>query len=483
MSPQLIAFIVLVVVNFMLIVGMVFLERKDPKSCIAWALSFLVLPFISWFIYIMVGKGPKFSKRRWSKRKQLADKKLEQRLKNGDFNFYEGSNNENSQIVKLNYYYGGSPCQSNNEVEFFIDAHEMYDRQLEDIKNATESINVMYYLFKTDAAGKALRDALIEKAKQGVKVNVVYDSSGNLKTNLYFFRDLIKAGGKVHPFFPSIFKLINSNFCYRNHRKIVVIDGKIGYIGGMNIGVDYLSQDKRIKPWRDTHLRIVGESVCMLQTRFIKDFTCSSKRAIIDDDITPFFDTNKYFPDPIKTGFSPIQIISSGPDTTKQEIKYCYQKIISESKKEVYLETPYFIPDDSFLDTILMAQAAGVQVYLVIPKVWDKKIVYHVTISYLEKLLEAGVKVYKYPGFIHSKMCVGDEIAASIGTANLDIRSFALNFEVNAVLYSPKEIIKAKDIIKADISISEEYTLEMFKKRSKWSKFWEAILRLFAPLM
>ena len=249
MSPQLIAFIVLVVVNFMLIVGMVFLERKDPKSCIAWALSFLVLPFVSWFIYIMVGKGPKFSKRRWSKRKQLADKKLEQRLKNGDFNFYEGSNNENSQIVKLNYYYGGSPCQSNNEVEFFIDAHEMYDRQLEDIKNATESINVMYYLFKSDAAGKTLRDALIEKAKQGVKVNVVYDSSGNLKTNLYFFRDLIKAGGKVHPFFPSIFKLINSNFCYRNHRKIVVIDGKIGYIGGMNIGVDYLSQDKRIKPW------------------------------------------------------------------------------------------------------------------------------------------------------------------------------------------------------------------------------------------
>ena len=224
MSPQLIAFIVLVVVNFMLIVGMVFLERKDPKSCIAWALSFLVLPFVSWFIYIMVGKGPKFSKRRWSKRKQLADKKLEQRLKNGDFNFYEGSNNENSQIVKLNYYYGGSPCQSNNEVEFFIDAHEMYDRQLEDIKNATESINVMYYLFKSDAAGKTLRDALIEKAKQGVKVNVVYDSSGNLKTNLYFFRDLIKAGGKVHPFFPSIFKLINSNFCYRNHRKIVVID-------------------------------------------------------------------------------------------------------------------------------------------------------------------------------------------------------------------------------------------------------------------
>lgn len=485
MDAQTVAALSIYIIDILLVIGMVFLERKDPKSCLGWAFAFLALPVVSWFVYIMVGKGPKFSKRRWAKRKKRADHRLQERFDKTNSSVYLGDGCvAQRQLIRLNTEYAEAPCLANNSVEFFIDAHEMYARQLEDIKEAKKSINVMYYLFKPDAAGKAFRDALTAKARQGVKVNLVYDSSGNLRTRRRFFRELIKAGGQVRPFFPSIFKLINRNFTYRNHRKIVVVDGQIGYIGGMNIGVDYLSQDKRIKPWRDTHLRIVGEAVTMLQARFLKDFTCSDRNPLGDRHIDSFFGPDSvYFQPPVKTGSSPVQIISSGPDMDRQEIKFCYEKIIAASTREIYLETPYFIPDDSFLDAILLAQASGVQVYLVIPAVWDKKIVYHVTVSYLEKLLEAGVKVYLYPGFIHSKMVVGDEICASVGTANLDIRSFSLNFEVNAVLYGHEEVVRARDICRADIAKSREYTLAQYRRRGRWNIFVEAILRLFSPLM
>lgn len=484
MTPFQIATIVIYSIDLILITGMIFLERKDPRSFLLWAILFVVVPIISWLLYLLIGKGPNISRGRWSRKKKAADKMLQERLSNERVELYLGDTEARKQIVNLNLNYGESPCFCNNSVEFFIDAHEMYERQLEDIKNAKKSINIMYYLFKPDAAGKMFRDALTEKAKEGIQVNLIYDSSGNLKTRLSFFKKLIAAGGKVRPFFPSVFKFINNNFCYRNHRKIVVIDGEIGYVGGMNIGVDYLSQDKRIKPWRDTHLRITGESVTLLQTRFIKDFTCSNKNPMDKKDIDNFFKKDfSYFPSMKECGDSPVQIISSGPDTTKQEIKFCYKKIIQQSTKEVYLESPYFIPDDSFIESIILAQASGVQVHLIIPKVWDKKLVYHVTISNLEEVLKAGAKVYLYPGFIHSKMVVGDTICASIGTANLDVRSFALNFEVNAVLYKEEDVIKARDICRADIAKSEELTYEKFKKRSLWNRFFESILRLFSPLM
>lgn len=484
MSSFEIATIVIYSIDFILIVGMIFLERKEPRSFLLWSVLFIFMPILSWLIYLLIGKGPNISRSRWSKKKKEADKLLEKRLSREQVELYLGDTEARKQIVNLNLNYGEAPCFSNNSIEYFIDAHEMYDRQIEDIKNAKRTINIMYYLFKPDAAGKMFRDALTAKAKEGVQVNLIYDSSGNLKTRLSFFKELIAAGGRVRPFFPSIFKFINNNFCYRNHRKIVVIDGEIGYVGGMNIGVDYLSEDKRIKPWRDTHLRITGESVAFLQTRFIKDFTCSNKNPMNKKDIDSFFKEDlAYFPSFKECGDSPIQIISSGPDTTKQEIKFCYKKIIQQASKEVYLESPYFIPDDSFIESIILAQASGVQVHLIIPKVWDKKIVYHVTISNLEQILEAGAKVYLYPGFIHSKMVVGDTTCASIGTANLDVRSFALNFEVNAVLYKEEDVKKARDICRDDIAKSEELTLEKYKNRSLVDRFFEAILRLFSPLM
>lgn len=486
MSPARIFFITLTVIysiDFLLIISLIFLEKKDVRSIFPWLLSFLFIPVFSWVLYTFIGKGPKFNRRKWSKRKRLADRAVEKQFLEGRLNRYSALDPEINALIHLNES-NNLPCTVYNDAKLYTDAHDMYRDQLSDMEKAEYSINVMYYLFKPDEAGKSFLELMTKKARQGLKVILVFDDSANPKTNKHFLKDFIKAGGIVQPFFPSkISFLINNNFAYRNHRKIVVIDGKIGYIGGMNIGVDYLSQDKKITPWRDTHIRLVGEAVALLQTRFLQDYSCSSK-GHIKSELKTLGDTAAvYYPIPTKSSFGPVQIISSGPDSSSEEIKQAYLKMISIARNTLYLETPYFIPDRSFIDALIIAKKSGVDVRLVIPGVPDKKSVYHVTYSYLEEILLAGIRVYLYLGFIHSKMIVSDDRVASIGTANLDVRSFNLNFEVNALLYERKIINEAINAANSDIAKSKELTLQEYQKRGFLKKIKENFFRLFSPLM
>lgn len=287
---------------------------------------------------------------------------------------------------------------------------------------------------------------------------------------------MIELGGEVEVFFPSIFPLINPRLNFRNHRKIVVIDGRIGYIGGFNVGDEYIGLNNKFGYWRDTHLRIEGSSVLPIQTRFILDWNQASEHKIEYSE--------RYFPAIPKKGDVAMQIISSGPDTDWPTIKNAYLKLLMEAKRYIYIQTPYFIPDNSFLNAIEVASLSGIDVRIMIPNKPDHLFVYWATYSYIGELLKAGAKVYIYDkGFIHAKTIVIDDEAASVGTANIDVRSFKLNFEVNAFIYDKLVCHELAEIFEKDILDSRELTLEQYENRSVIIKFKESISRLLTPIL
>lgn len=291
------------------------------------------------------------------------------------------------------------------------------------------------------------------------------------------FKDLIEAGGEVEVFFPSILPLINPRLNYRNHRKLVIVDGRTGYIGGFNVGDEYLGLNKKFGYWRDTHLRIEGSSVHPLQTRFILDWNQASDNQDIEY-------SDRYFPTFSRKGEVGLQIVSSGPDSEWEQIKIGYVKLIGMAKKYVYIQTPYFIPDDSFMDAVRIACLSGIDVRIMIPNKPDHMFVYWATYSYIGQLIKAGAKIYIYEnGFLHSKMIVIDDEASTVGTANIDFRSFKLNFEVNAFIYDRETSHQLAELFEQDMQLSTELTPEKYANRSRMIKMKESISRLLSPIL
>jgi len=319
--------------------------------------------------------------------------------------------------------------------------------------------------------------ALIKKAKQGVKVRVLYDEMGSRGVKKRHFKEVLDVGGEVEIFFPSILPLISPRLNFRNHRKIAVIDGRIGYTGGFNVGDEYLGLKKKFGYWRDTHLRIEGSAVHPLQTRFLLDWNQASLRHRISY-------SERYFPAIPQKGDIALQIVSSGPDTPYAGIKNAYVKMIMNAKKYIYIQSPYFIPDYTFLDALQIAALSGIDVRIMIPNKPDHPFVYWATYSYVGQLLEAGAKIYHYDkGFIHAKMIVVDDEVSTVGTANIDVRSFSLNFEVNAFIYDLDISHNLAEIFEKDILDCKELTMETYQNRSIRVKFKESISRLLSPIL
>jgi cardiolipin synthase len=337
---------------------------------------------------------------------------------------------------------------------------------------------MLYFSFNADRIGLRFIDELSKKAAEGVEVRVLYDTIGNFPYLLSHYRKIIDAGGKVFRFFPLV-NILKVN--YRNHRKIAVIDGRIAYTGGINISKNYVGGHPRAKPWRDTHIRITGSGVSSLQERFLLDWIHVSKEKV------NFADTksqHKYFPMPTPEdrGALSMQIVSSGPDADGEHIKYGYMKMINSAKRSLYMQSPYFIPDDSFMTALRMAVDSGVDVKIILPGIPDKKLVYLISRSYLRELLHAGVEIYFYKGFIHSKMIVMDGEITSIGTANIDIRSFLLDFEINAFIYDDEFSSRCEGIFFEDMKNSVEVTPEQAKD-SIPLRLVETVLRILSPLL
>lgn len=469
-------------INILFALTVIFLERKKPSSTWAWLLVLFFLPFVGFFLYLLLGRQLRRKHLfRWDGRKDIGIEQLInyqiEALENNELELRAEHIKSYNHLIYMNLKTNNAVLTQDNDVKIFDDGSDKFEALINDIQHAKNHIHIQYYIFKLDNLGQRIVNALIKKAKQGVKVRVLFDEMGSRGVRKRHFKELIEAGGEVEVFFPSILPLINPRLNFRNHRKISIIDGRIGYIGGFNVGDEYLSLSDRFGYWRDTHLRIEGSAVHPLQTRFILDWNQASAK----NDICY---AERYFPIIPQKGTAALQIISSGPDTEWEVIKNNYLHLISNAKKYVYIQSPYFIPDESFFDAIKIAALSGLDVRIMIPNKPDHMFVYWATYSYVGPLVEAGAKVYHYEkGFIHAKMIVVDDEIASVGTANIDVRSFSLNFEVNALLYDRLLAHRLAEIFERDILDCSELTFELYKNRSSFIKFKESISRLLSPIL
>ena len=469
------------IVNICMAMIVIFLERKDPTATLAWVLVLLIFPGFGFLLYLLLAQN--FSRKQLFIMKVYAKKTFGDYIKVQKELFSTGGlvfNDKNIEIykdlIKMNLFYYGFSYTQNNEIVIYTDGERKFQELFNSLENAKDHIHMEYYIIRNDDLGNKLLNLLSKKAKEGVEVRLLYDSVGGRQISKDKIEKLKNSGVKVAVFFSSTIPFVNFKINYRNHRKIVVIDGIVGFVGGFNVGNEYMGLNNKIGYWRDTHLKISGDAVIDLQTRFFLDWSHASKQELM---FLP-----KYFPDNRIQGKVGIQIISSGPDKSDEVIKSNYVKMINSAKKSILIQTPYFIPDASVFEAIKIAAASGVDVRIMIPCKPDHPFVYWATYWYCGGLLKYGVKVYIYEyGFLHAKTLVIDGTVASVGTANFDVRSFKLNFECNAIIYDTKTSQMLYDIFTDDLNYSMELTRELYLERGILIRFKESVCRLLAPLL
>lgn len=468
--------------NILFAIAIIFFERKEPKSVWAWLLLLTFLPGLGFVFYLLLGTN--LRKKKMFRMKEIEDdlhklvKYQEQKLRHNSEELLSEELKEYADLVMYNLETSGAVLTQENEVTILTDGNEKFDSLLEDIKKAKHFIHMEYYIIKNDVLFNRLVTALQEKVKEGVEVRILFDGMGCRSVSHRYWRKLRESGIQTAEFFPALFRRFHLRVNYRNHRKIVVIDNKVGYVGGFNIGREYIGLDEKFGYWRDTHLRIRGDAVYGLQLRFLLDWNYAAQENLFAGEDFP-----EYLDPGIIDG-SRIQIISSGPDLSRQQIRDNYLQMIHKAKKSILIQTPYFIPDEAVLTALIIAVKSGVDVRIMIPCKPDHPFVYWATYSYVGELLSEGAKVYTYEnGFLHSKGMVTDEQVFCYGTANMDIRSFALNFEVNAIVYDPKAAGRMADLFRQDLEKCREITPELYGARGIWIRFKEQICRLLSPLL
>ena len=473
------------VANFIFSILIVFVERKKPFDALAWLLVLSLLPAVGFVFYIFIGSTLSFRLDSLLSRKSQLDKELDALLNRDKTSVFDRLEvapeaEEYHELVRMLENVGNCAYTQDNDVALLVNGQAFFPRLLKDIEAAQHSIHIEFFIFEArDTIGKSVLEALARRASAGVDVRLIYDAMGALRNRPHHFKALRQAGGRVYRHLPSMAaSILNAN--YLNHRKIVVIDGAVGYTGGINVGDAYLGHHKRCRPWRDTMIRLTGSSVGDLQVRFMKDWRFLEKRMRIKDPLTLRPD---HFPPLTPSGRMGVQVISSGPDTPYEPIKNGMITMMYAATKRISVQSPYLIPDESFMSALINAAASGLRVEVMLPGIGDKDYVYHVTKSNIEPLLEAGVHVYFYRGFLHAKMMLVDDKVVTIGTTNVDIRSFQLDFEVNAFIYDKAFCADCRAVFDDDLAQCDELSLEAFKKRSVFSKILESIYRLFSPIM
>lgn len=453
--------------NIVFIGVVLFVEKKRPETALCWLLALFFLPIVGFLLYLFFGLSlPLYQ--RWSvTRRQASAKQRTER---------ESSLRETEDMfMRMNERLGDGILRADNRVDVFVNGKEKYSALLSDIAEATSTIHLLYFIIRNDRFGRHLLNVLEEKVKQGVQVRLLYDHGGSFFTSDDLFHSLVKAGGEVRRFFPIRFGYyLRVN--YRNHRKIVVIDGRVGYLGGMNIGEEYMGTDVANQiPWRDSHLRMEGGSVHDLQARFLADWQFAG--GVINDSETVLF------PALVGVGRTAVQIVSSGPYQRSSAIKWNYLRMLYGAKESVWLQTPYFVPDESFLEGVRVAIVSGVQVRILLSAHSDNRFAQRVSVSYAEELWKLGVEIAFYPGFLHSKMGIVDARIVTLGTSNLDRRSFTLNFETNAILYDKTTVAQCRTFFLDDWARSRKMRTQADWSRNILLKGEEAVWRLFAPLL
>ncbi|MEW9698891.1 cardiolipin synthase [Paenibacillus sp. SI8] len=474
----------LFVINILLALTVVFLERRNVAATWSWLMVLLFIPILGFVLYVMLGQN--LSRRKlykWNRQMLERVKTLtadqRKQLTDGTLPYMTPMVGQYRDLIFMNVATNDAFLTQDNDVHIFTDGVSKFNDLLASINAAQGHIHIQYYIVKNDELGQRIIQALTRKAEQGVKVRFLYDDIGSRSLKDAFFRAFVQAGGEVAAFFPSRIPYLNYRVNYRNHRKLVIIDGKIGYMGGFNIGNEYLGLDPRFGFWRDTHLRLQGSVVRALQSRFILDWNLASPASMDID--------GAYFPERSSeemSGTVPMQIVASGPNEEWPHLVYTFLKMISAAKSRILLQTPYFIPEESMLNALRIAALSGIDVRIMIPQKADHLFVHWASLYYVGELLQAGVKCYLYDhGFLHAKTLVVDGEIASVGTANFDIRSLRLNFETNALMYHAETAVQLERIFWKDMDGCLELTLEEYEKRSLRIRFLESVSKLISPIL
>jgi cardiolipin synthase A/B len=380
------------------------------------------------------------------------------------------------KLFKLAQKLGNSPISFDTATKVLTNGEETFQHIIAELKRARHHIHLEYYIVRHDQIGQEIKNILIEKASQGVKVRFMYDAVGSWQLSKSYINELKNAGIETVSFGPVRLPFLNNKFNFRNHRKIIVIDGNIGFVGGLNIGDEYLGRNKEIGFWRDTHLMLRGEAVRTLQLIFLQDWYYMTNHSFLTAEyLSPQIDHESH---------GGVQLIAGGPDNEWSVIKNIFFSMISAARESVWIASPYFIPDEDIFSALKVAALSGIDVRLLVPNRPDKRIVFHASRSYFPELMAAGVKVFEYErGFMHSKIIIVDGELASIGTSNMDMRSFHLNFEVNAFLFRTKSTLKLVEEYLNDLKHSKQIDLETFQQRHIGYRLLESTARLLSPLL
>ena len=466
----------IILIAYVVLVGsaciVVLSENRSPIRSLAWVIALIFLPGIGLIFYLFFGRSLKSLNLlyRHHKRRILQNK----HRKVGSLDDI-GLSQHHKQLVKLAFSLTHSPVTIHNKMSIFTNGANKFRSLLIDLSNARSSILLQYYIFQDDEIGSRIADILCEKARNGVDVKVIYDHVGSFSSSSAFFRRMKDAGVDVQPFFRVTFPQLANRINWRNHRKIVIIDSEIGYIGGMNIADRYTNDNSKHNDWRDTHFRLEGEIVQSLIYSFALDYNFLKKK------LTEF----RYAPSaPLPEATLPLQLVTGGPAAKWDNLSLCFLKAIASAKKLIYIQTPYFLPTDALLHALEAAALSQVDVRIMLPRKSDSRLLQLASLSYVTQCMRAGIKFYLYdPGMLHAKTMIIDDDFVTAGSTNFDFRSLENNFEANLLIFSPVANATMKDIFFRDAAKCTKLNFSNWKNRPRLQRTLESFVRLLAPIL
>lgn len=483
MNPTLIIDLVYALVVIVVCIKIIS-DTESAAKTHAYLLMAIFVPVVGMLFYFFFGIN--YRKRRRYNKKLLSDEKRLQSLNDRimqdstrNLKMHAREVGDGAGLVQMLLNENYSPLTFGNCVKLLTNGEEKFPQVIQALKGAVHHIHLEYYIYEDDTIGNAIKDLLIRKAKEGVEVRLIYDDFGSHSIRRRVVNELRQAGAEAYPFHHIRLRFFANRLNYRNHRKIIIIDGKCGFVGGINISDRYLNPSSgRDSPyWRDTHIRIDGPGMLYLQHIFLCDWIYCSGQTIHNESV--YFNRTEIHIE--NTG---VQIAACGPDSPVATIQFSFLKAIGLARHEILITTPYFIPGESIMDALRVAALGGVKVKLLVPGESDSKLVNAAACSYYADLLDTGVEIYLYnKGFIHAKTMVVDIAIAMVGTANMDNRSFELNFEVNAIVYSAAFAREVRSAFYNDLRDASQIDPADWEKRPLIRRLPERIARLLSPLL
>ena len=453
-------------------VTVVLKENRNPIRALSWVIALIFLPGVGLIFYLFFGRSLRGEMLSQKNRRRLQHSFQPYGVKLQDTELRK----EQKNLIMLGTQVGGYPLTFNNEVDIITDGASKFDSLKKDLRAAQRNIYLQYYIFLDDKTGTEIAEILKQKAREGLEVKVIYDHVGSFSARNKFFKQMKEAGVEVRPFFRVNFPQFANRINWRNHRKIVVIDGTTGYIGGMNIADRYVFGNGKTKElWRDTHFRVKGDVVESLTHSFLVDWN--------------FLEKDPYFPEmPARQknicNQKGIQLVTGGPISTWDNLSLMFLKAITSAKRLIWIQTPYFLPTDALFNALQAAALSNIDVRIMMPAHTDSVLLHYASFSYITQCLAAGIKIYLYkPGMLHAKSMVIDDDLVTAGSTNFDFRSFENNFECNLFIHDPELNAKMRDIFYEDMKSCDKLQKEKWKRRPMSQRFLESLLRLVSPIL